>query len=457
MQKLLCVYFKAKDVPKSVYNLFQHCGIVMSYSWSVTALANISKAAMAQAIIIFENMVCIIIYDNIRLAFAVKHQRGDNLTVTDNGTAITIIPMRNIELALRLLRNADMWETHRANLVTLYRQGKAPQLTGDSIANMPSFLNTSPRTISNILRFLLDIPALRQSSKAKHPLLAALPPVHKLPCGPDHISHYHMLETVPMEEQTYGGNYALMKEIPRQLGIDTPEKRFLWAKGGLYPFKGDVLTTARLYGIQRFKAGDSSSFERLDHVLPVFGWFHLDMNLCNAIFYHHFAEGSTSGLARDAAVLHRAGLTKPTKERGPPYHTIDEFLQHTTAARLRSLWIHATNSDGLEALVTWFEASTPQDVKAMTENIYDHWISERALEAAVKQGDHNLANSITLTQDLLLHHELRDAMHHGDVGQMQDMLPTLLVFFAGAGSKNYARELAEVLLWQIYEAPKGVA
>ncbi|KAH7325247.1 hypothetical protein B0J17DRAFT_723280 [Rhizoctonia solani] len=120
MQKLLCIYFKAKDVPKSVYHLFQHCGIVMSYSWSVLALANISKAAMAGAVHIFENFVCITIYNNIQLAFAMKHQHGKNLTVTDNGPAITIIPMQNTEHSQALLCNPEMWATHWVHLVGLY-------------------------------------------------------------------------------------------------------------------------------------------------------------------------------------------------------------------------------------------------------------------------------------------------------------------------------------------------
>ncbi|KAG9096109.1 hypothetical protein FS749_009135 [Ceratobasidium sp. UAMH 11750] len=73
VQKLICIYFKAQSVPKSVYHMAETCGIITSYQWSVDALANIAEAAMDKAVSIFDAQPCLIMYDNIRLPFPVKH------------------------------------------------------------------------------------------------------------------------------------------------------------------------------------------------------------------------------------------------------------------------------------------------------------------------------------------------------------------------------------------------
>ncbi|KAG8682184.1 hypothetical protein FRC11_000151 [Ceratobasidium sp. 423] len=53
MQKLICVYLKAKGVPKSCYYLYQRAGLSLSYEWSRRALEKISTTAMAEVIALF--------------------------------------------------------------------------------------------------------------------------------------------------------------------------------------------------------------------------------------------------------------------------------------------------------------------------------------------------------------------------------------------------------------------
>lgn len=221
------------------------------------------------------------------------------------------------------------------------------------------------------------------------------------------------------------------------------------------PWVGDSLTVQRLRQLQRMKADDSNFLERLQHLVLAFGWMHLDMNLCNSIFYHSYSETSNSGLARDAAALRRSGLKKPTRSRGPPYHIADEFFQHTTTARMRELWLWASGTTTIDDLVTWVNKSTHKEIQQAAERIWNERTSNRALEA--HKNDPSLCNSIAINRDLLLRHEVWYAIQHGDVGRMEYALPHLLLFFSGAGSSNYAREIAEVLHWRQFEAPPGVA
>lgn len=462
MQKFLCIYFKAKGVPKSIYHLFRRTGIVESYQWSLDALTNISEAAMTKASQVFEDQPGIMMHDNVRLPFPVKHQRNDHQTVTDNGTAITMLPMRNPERACLLLRNPTLWDDHMKRIIRLYRQNKMQHLTPSDIISHPGFVGERQRMLSNIIRFLFDIPAIKQSKSVKesgkrfHELITELKPVRQLPWGPEHRNKQYMLQTIPQEEATYGGNYAITKEAPRQLGITTDEELEHWASTKITPWVGDSLTTHRLRWLQRMKVEDPSILERLGHIIVVFGWLHLDMNLANGIFYHHYAEESQSGLALDAAAMRRAGLTKPTKRRGPQYHTLDEFLRHSTTARMRGLWNWATDTSSIEELTGWVEEASPEVIRQTAERIWADRCSNRAFEKYIKK-DSALANSIALNRDLLLRHEVWDSTRRGDVGRMDCTLPSLLVFFLGAGASNYAREIAELLHWQKYEAPPGVA
>ena len=48
-------------------------------------------------------------------------------------------------------------------------------------------------------------------------------------------------------------------------------------------------------------------------------------------------------------------------------------------------------------------------------------------------------------EDLLSYIELSIAIMCGDVGQMEDMLPTLLFRFAGGGNSKYTIEVLELL------------
>ncbi|KAG8734609.1 hypothetical protein FRC11_003857 [Ceratobasidium sp. 423] len=91
------VYLKAKGVPKSCHFFLQRASLSLSYEWSRQTLEKISAAAMSEVIALFEEHTCITLYDNIRLAYPIKHERSSQKTVTDNGTAMTIIPVINKE------------------------------------------------------------------------------------------------------------------------------------------------------------------------------------------------------------------------------------------------------------------------------------------------------------------------------------------------------------------------
>ncbi|CAE6511984.1 unnamed protein product [Rhizoctonia solani] len=112
MQKLICIYLKAKGVSKSCFFFLQRAGLSLSYEWFRQALEKISAAAMAEVINLFEIHPCIAMHGNIWLAYPIKHERGSHKTVTDNGTAMTVIPMNDKERAKKLLWDVNSTDQH---------------------------------------------------------------------------------------------------------------------------------------------------------------------------------------------------------------------------------------------------------------------------------------------------------------------------------------------------------
>ncbi|KAG9077266.1 hypothetical protein FS749_010861 [Ceratobasidium sp. UAMH 11750] len=91
LQKVLTVYMHAKHTGKAVFDLLQQAGISMSYWWVRHASSNLSVDLRNQAFLAAHTCPILLGHDNIRLKYGVSSQRGDNQSVTDNGTTATLI------------------------------------------------------------------------------------------------------------------------------------------------------------------------------------------------------------------------------------------------------------------------------------------------------------------------------------------------------------------------------
>ncbi|KAI0258446.1 hypothetical protein BC834DRAFT_835582, partial [Gloeopeniophorella convolvens] len=126
-----------------------------------------------------------------------------------------------------------------------------------------------------ILRFLLDTPAFQAYSDRADPALLPPPPTDQLPAGEEHITKQFMLYTADIEEASYDGNRRAIQEWLRQLGFNGDDDKLELATDRIIAFIGDQLTVERLRGLMRYRHDDINGYERLDWVLPVFGWLHI--------------------------------------------------------------------------------------------------------------------------------------------------------------------------------------
>ncbi|KAG8786413.1 hypothetical protein FRC12_016621 [Ceratobasidium sp. 428] len=93
LQKHFSLYFRAKRAPKSLFVLFNKCGYTASYPWSTAAVKTLSEQALLKMKEAVQNHAVFWIYDNLRLPTPIKAQRGDRHTVTNNGTAMTVVQL----------------------------------------------------------------------------------------------------------------------------------------------------------------------------------------------------------------------------------------------------------------------------------------------------------------------------------------------------------------------------
>ncbi|KDN34923.1 hypothetical protein RSAG8_12013, partial [Rhizoctonia solani AG-8 WAC10335] len=151
---------------------------------------------------------------------------------------MTIVPMHDLERATALLHDPDAIDAHWNNIMQCYWNGDIHdhQFTAADLYDHLGFDQWGGHMTSHVIQFLYEIPGLEKSPKWKHGLLRSLPPVHQLLPTKD---IFYMLEPVPMEEQTYGGNYAITKELPCQMKVDTDEKLVLWHLWQLQCMKAD--------------------------------------------------------------------------------------------------------------------------------------------------------------------------------------------------------------------------
>ncbi|KAJ6605011.1 hypothetical protein B0H10DRAFT_2167150 [Mycena sp. CBHHK59/15] len=290
-----------------------------------------------------------------------------------------------------------------------------------------------------------DDPAFKDYSGRGAAALDPPAPVHKLPTGPESLTTGYILRTVPWEESSYDGTIKCMKEWLRQILLGTEEEQRRTAIERIIAWLGDQLTVDRLRGLWKYRHEDYNSYDRMDWMIPVFGWFHLVMALANSLHKQYLSTSANIGGLRQAFdVLNRKDLISQAT-KGPFWHNLDEAIKHISEAHFRACWLVVGDVESIADLT----ARTPTELRNMAKKI----ICEHASREALSHLDHLPEEDQDTTKrqwtmwntDVLPYLQLRDAIKVGDIGRMQDLLPTLLFRFAGGNNSKYAIEVLELL------------
>lgn len=422
----------------------------MSQRWASRAFGRISDDAMDEAADAVRKGPWKGGHDNLNIRFESYAQRLDNPTHFDSGTTASIF-VKPFAPPEPTLNQADFLRARSA--------GRKDLLTYADILDLD--VKAGPRLyerrILHVLQQLIHAPEFNFSSysHSEDPLFARRVAVRQLPFGDNHVTQQYVLRTVHVDESTYEGTDALLTEFMRQLKLDTAGGRKTIGMGSVIPWFGDQLTVERLRGLANYRSEDLNGFDRMDWILPIFGWFHLLMALANSLHKQHFGTLSGRGLRQAFSNLQRKGL-QTIQIKGNFYYTLHEGLTHVSEAHTQACVKKITGVASLRAL----REKTPQELYSIAKRVVDEYASNDALEdfsqLAEDEQDDFVRNATIWNRDIHYYLILRDAIRHGDVGVMEDMLSHLFFRFCGSSNHKYALEVLELMQGLYREWPESV-
>ncbi|KAG8710472.1 hypothetical protein FRC08_017120 [Ceratobasidium sp. 394] len=325
-QKLLSIYFHAEHVPKAVVELLHRCNLCMSYSWTTKSVSQLAQEVRKTIVELARTRPIMECHDNILFKFPVRSQRGNRQTVTDNGTAITMIVLP--ESARSAFEDPEAIRALRQRLESSCALGTAVSLSWSDLSDPQCHARVFSHRLYHLFDILRSIPGISQTGVLADPLLRHPPSWHTLPSGPEHRTQMFMLATRPIDETTYAGNLQVLEDALHQMGLDTGDHLVCLTLERMLAWAGDDMTIQRCRLLQWFRQIERNGRDRLDSFIFIFAWLHALMCLVHAIF--ECGRGSAAGLGfmRSVLKLGRAGFAENMRKKRPDYHNVVEFLMH---------------------------------------------------------------------------------------------------------------------------------
>ena len=449
--KFFTVYLKGCGLPAMAFDTMSSLGLTLSQKWAFKGIDTLAERANAELRrqIHTQKLLFYFSHDNVNIQFRVYDQRINRQNHFDSGTASTIYLVPGSEG--KQLDNRGLQEQRKI--------GRLNPITAKDIikTTVPTATRVALRMRHWILQFLLDSPDfdLEKYGYRDDAQLKAPPPVRELPTGRENQIIQHTLSTYHIDELTYDGNDRVMGETWKGLGLSSVEEMKRTGLERVVVWAGDQLTVSRLRGLANYRSHDDNSFERMDYLIPMFGWFHLQMAFATSLHAQYYGTKAAFGFSHAFDVMGKKGLSS-TATQGTFHHTFEEALKEVAIARFRDLWKQVAGVKDLGEL----RSRKPEQLVELAERIHREFAST---EAIVKMGsepkgsqDELLKQMAQFNRDLLEYLELDLAIKVGDVGRMEDMLPRLLFRFIGGKNHKYAVEILELLQGLHREWPEDI-
>jgi len=297
--KFLTLYLKACGLPAKAIDTLSSLGLTMSQKWAFEGIDTLAKHANEELRHQVHELKLLFFFshDNINRQFRVFEQRIDRQTTFDSGTASTIylVPgSENMQLNNRALQ--EQRKIGRLNPIT----------TRDIIKlSMPGATRVAAQMKHVVLRFLLDSPEFDVESYEHRDdeAFRPPPPVQELPCGRENQTAQHTLPTEHICESTYKGNDEVVFTHHKCVGLDSPEEMKETGLNRVIVWVGDQLTVSRLRGLVNFRSHNDNSFERMDYLIPSFGWFHLQMAFATSLHSQYYGKKGSYGFSHAFDVM----------------------------------------------------------------------------------------------------------------------------------------------------------
>ncbi|KAJ7466528.1 hypothetical protein FB451DRAFT_1485526 [Mycena latifolia] len=435
--KMWSIYLKACGLSARAFDALHALGVLMSHKWTANSIGTLSDRAMDTVRELIHKLPWAITHDNLNVARRVYSQRLNNQSQFICGCAYTIwcFPSR-AELPLNTNRVLQIYRAENCLEAFDFEEVLYGNPTADD--RMQAFDE------HYVLHVLLNSADFLDYPDRKDALFTPPPPVRQLEGGPENIVQMFILKTSEWEEASYEGTLNVMNDAFHQLLLNSTDEQMRTAIKRIIAWIGDQLTIERLRGLWKYRHEDHNSFDRLDYMIPIFGWFHLVMAFANSLHKQYLGTSAAIGSLRQAFdILKRKGLiTQSTK--GPFWHNLDEALHHISEAHFRASWLDVAKVADLAEL----KLKSPSELRALAATLVRKHASREALNEIDAMEPENrdgvYRQWAAFSMDVLPYLHLREAIKSGDIGKIEDLLPTLLFRFAGGGNSKYTIEMLEL-------------
>ena len=325
-QKFLALYLKGCGLVARAFDTLSSLGVTTSQMWAFTGIGHIVQSAQEKYVQDIRKRQFLITHDNMNIPFRVYEPTVNQQSHFDSGTAATLYTFPQTEGLM--LDAAALRESHRS--------GRANPIDGATVLTLNSDANIriKPRLVHWILRFLLEAPEFKidEYTDRDSGILKPPPPINQLQWGEKHKAIQYVLPTAHIDESTYEGNDEVIQTVLRHLGFQGVDRLKKVGSDHVIVWVGDQLTVSRLCGLQNLRSHDWNMFERMEWMVPMFGWFHLQMAFANSLHTQYYGSKATLGFSYAFDLLQRKGLHS-TSTQGTFHHTFEEVLFVVGAAR----------------------------------------------------------------------------------------------------------------------------
>ena len=234
-----------------------------------------------------------------------------------------------------------------------------------------------PHFVWHVLWALIQTPEFNFATYPSWNDPAFMPPkpTHELPCGQDYVTKQYLLETQQVEEASYNGNLKLLGIWQDQLGLGGRAEKVVTGTDRVVVFVGDQLTAERMHGLYKLRCEDHNGHDRLDWLVPIFGWFHLLMAFANSLHKQYLGTGAGRGLMHAFTILSRKGLGT-VQTRGPFHQHLHKAITHVAEAHFRTCWKVMGGVDRLADL----RSKSPTELFQLANKIITSMVSSDAME-----------------------------------------------------------------------------
>jgi hypothetical protein len=436
--KLNSIFFRASGTPARVVDTLHEQGVCMHFSWASRALGRCALneikelqlcAAPGAATAIAE------VHDNINLRDRAHSQRNKKQKTEINATltcARTLPPS-----AKALMSRADLDRARKLSRTAMF-----PML---DLSDKAIYLQIESSLVHHVLRYLLDSADFKEYKAGKSPEFDPPPPVDCVDPAELAKSKIYVAGIWELNEATTEGNAQVLEGFVKACGWDTPACRDWLAQEAVIPLAGDGMTVERVEGLQKLRVEDLNGWDRLDPFVVSFGWFHVVMHMAETLHEQFLGTAAGFGINHAATSLKRKWIIN-RDQRTPWFHHLDELIQHKLEAHILDCYRQVARVDKLSDL----KELQPQQLVALAKTVFEQFASPRAYEktSGKEEGktDQVYRAAILFMRDALVYLELTRAIRVGDVGRMENLIPTLLARCQGAGRTKYALHFLD--LWQ---------